>query len=407
MSRATKKCAQMVSVCVILAAVFSLISPSVATSVMPPEYYIKGVVASEIKAIATVTDVKTISVGEFNSFKVATFRLEYALTKRTPEEFKGHCRSVETAEQKANLMMGGTLHFEPRVGARLFVTVSSDGGAITSMTPATLELERVVREEPERIEYRMSNVRIKNRDGSGSKEVMTPAEIEWRKRQMEKRKTRKPAADIDDYMKAVDRHGSKLDELQGQLLAALGDDDISETNFLLKSGADPNRPNAQGMTPLMYAESKKMAMLLVEHGAVPWATDKAGDTMLHHAVTRNRAPELIRYFIAQGVDPNQRGGNDSTPAAVAVMFFYETEGGNDIPDAESVFRTLVEGGADLNLQEASGQTLLMDAAMRDDRPMVELLLKMGADRNIRDVNGKTAKDLAREMGNMDLVQLLD
>ena len=303
-------------------------------------------------------------------------------------------------------MTGGRIHFYPQVGARIFVTVTNDGGGITSITPATAELERVVREEPERIDYRMSEVRIKNKDGSGFRYVVTPEEIEWRKRSMEERWAKKPVAEIDEYVEAVDRHGSEQDELQGQLLVALGDDDTYEAAVLIMAGADPNRSNAQGMTPLMYAESKKMAMLLVEHGAVPLEMDKTGDTMLHHAVSKQKAPELIRFFISQGVDPAQRGGNDATPAALALMYFHEAEGSDRMPAAESVLRALVEGGADLNALEPGGRTLLMSAAIWGDRPMVELLLKLGANPEIRDVNGKMARDWADETGNRDLALLL-
>ena len=51
-----------------------------ADALMPPKYYIEGVLASKIKAIATVGHVETIFVGEHNSLKKVTFRLEYALT---------------------------------------------------------------------------------------------------------------------------------------------------------------------------------------------------------------------------------------------------------------------------------------------------------------------------------------
>ena len=158
---------------------------------------------------------------------------------------------------------------------------------------------------------------------------------------------------------------------------------------------------------LFRSDSEAMARLLVERGADPMKTDDKGSTLLHYAVVKNDAPALIRYYIGLGVDPNQRGAHDSTPAAIVAMYFHETDDSSRTATAESVFRALVEGGADLDIQEASGQTLLMDATMRDDRTMTALLLKLGADRSIRDMNGKTAEDWAIELGNTDLAQLLN
>jgi hypothetical protein len=159
-----------------------------AKAVLPPEVYEESMRRSKIKAIATIKDVETIRIGSRATSKKATFKLEYALTKRTPETFVGHCESVETDEQKANIMVGGDIYFYPFKGERVFVTVSKDGGYITSMTPMIEELEQIIREEPERIRYGISRVSMWDKERKSSKPVITPREREWRRKREEMRR---------------------------------------------------------------------------------------------------------------------------------------------------------------------------------------------------------------------------
>jgi len=151
-----------------------------ANAVLPPEYYKQYAEESKIKAVATITHVETLSIGKYSSFKKATFRLEHVFRKKrsktmtkvysalrklsgneTPQVFTGLCNSVDTEEQNKNIMAGGTIYFYPYVGARVFVTVSSDGGSITTLTTLTPEMEKVIRETPEKLEFSMGGIYIK------------------------------------------------------------------------------------------------------------------------------------------------------------------------------------------------------------------------------------------------------
>lgn len=387
--------------------IFALALPVTAHTVLPPQVYKKRALDSQIKAIATVTRVVTDHIGEHASFKTATFSRVYGLTKDTSQTFEASFKSIETPEQKANPMMGGSIYFYPHIGQRVFVTVTCDGGPITSMTTATEELEWVVREDPERIEYGMGKVTIRPGKENRDKADFVPEETMRKSPHMSTHLGKKDSATIDDKGVSQDTYDARQDDLQGQLLLALGDDDVTEAGRLISTGADPVRANAQGMTALMYVESEAMARMLVEHGAAPDCRDNRGNTVLHYAVVKDKAPELIRYFTALGINPNQPNDQGVLPAANAAMYFYETERANGAASAEWVFGALAEGGADLDARSAGGQTLLMGAALRGERRMVELLLKLGVDKSLRDENGKTARDWALESGNEDLAHYLN
>jgi len=112
---------------------------------------------SEIKAIAVVTMVQTVSNNSDGSFKSVTFKRDYALSPYTPNSFVGGCKTIEQAwQQKAP----GVVYFKPRKGQKVYVTISTNGGAITSYTPMNAELDHVVRKEPHRLAYHKGRANI-------------------------------------------------------------------------------------------------------------------------------------------------------------------------------------------------------------------------------------------------------
>jgi len=378
-----------------LVVIVLILSVGSASALMPPEVYAKASRESKIKAIATIVDVRIVLVGKRYTSKEASFKLEYALESGVPETFTGACKSVDTEEQRANVMVGGNTYFYPQVGSRVFVTIREDGGSITSMTPMTSELEQVVREEPERLEYGVTQVYIQKND----------------------------ANEVEPLLRGKVSSASPSSDMQGQLMVALGEDDVVGVTRLLNSGAGANFGlNEQGMTPILAAESKAMAQFLVERGADPKATDADGGTAYHYAVTRKKALELIPFFAARGVDPNLRGWENDPPLFVALEYFHESEAFTTEPvltgeppheavvkgpSPRDVLAALIDAGADINIDDSHGSTALMNATILNNVDMVTLLLALGADPSIKDKDGDTAKNLAEEMGHRHLYKILD
>lgn len=127
--------------------ILSAVLPSMADDM---DYLARMAEESEIQAIAVVSTIKYMGAYSDGTLKRVTFKRVYSITPDTPQKFVGGCKTLESRWQKRS---EGTVYFNPRVGQRVFVTVSTDGGAITSLTPVSAELDYVVREEPNRLTY--------------------------------------------------------------------------------------------------------------------------------------------------------------------------------------------------------------------------------------------------------------
>ena len=72
-----------------------------------------------------------------------------------------------------------------------------------------------------------------------------------------------------------------------------------------------------------------------------------------------------------------------------------------------VAETLLDSGAQIDKQDAYGQTALMHAATSGYGEMVRLLVARGADRRLRDSNCSSALDLAEALGHTAVAELLE
>ena len=154
---------------------------------------------------------------------------------------------------------------------------------------------------------------------------------------------------------------------------------------IVNAGADVNRPNPDGMTPMMMALDNgypSVAQYLLDRGANPHTWDWWGRTPLYVAVTMRggvdsrsgpRPPEslaFIKALLDAGVNPNpqlafkepSRGGRDNrfrddllTTGATPLLRAAQTFD-ND------VVRALLAHGALVDLPNASGVTPFMAAA---------------------------------------------
>lgn len=116
---------------------------------------------SEIKAIATVSRVQVMGNNADGTLKNVTFKNVYAITPYVPKTFVGGCKTLESRWQKR---AEGMVYFNPKPGQKVFVTVTTNGGAITSMTPLSAALDHVVRNEPQRLAYAHGKASIQPRD---------------------------------------------------------------------------------------------------------------------------------------------------------------------------------------------------------------------------------------------------
>lgn len=211
-------------------------------------------------------------------------------------------------------------------------------------------------------------------------------------------------------------------DIQGLLLTALADDDVAEVKQLLKEGASPNRlPGDSDMTPLMVASSPEMARMLLEAGCDPSARDDEGNTVLHYAVVKRQAPELIKLFASSGVSANAVADDKEAPIFRAITCFHEAKAfhvpytipgdipvsGYNGPDPKGTLRALMAAGGDIDARDAYGNTPLMIAATVNNPELLDLLLELGADESLANSSGSTAKSIAYDLGHRVIYQRLE
>lgn len=232
---------------------------------------------------------------------------------------------------------------------------------------------------------------------------------------------------------------------QQELANALIANDHERIKFLVSQGADVNKPDLNGWTPLTSAARQrhdKTIDLLVELGADPNKTDGNGVTPLAAALMRDHVAS-IETLIDHGADLEVPGQQNFRPLALAIADKkYEAakalmEGGADVsissgdegltplmivaaqtgPAEGSIFlpgstrptdlaKKLIERGANVNAQADNGMTALMIAATNNSAPMIGLLMDAGSDPTIKNDRGMTAEDVAKLNDNQEAAQAI-
>lgn len=149
--------------------------------------------------------------------------------------------------------------------------------------------------------------------------------------------------------------------------------DVEEVEALLRSGADVNAAQGDGMTALHWAAELGLADLaetLIAAGAFVDAVTRLGDFTALHVAARAGHGSVVRALVGAGADVTAR----TSTGGVTPLHYAAAAGSTD------AVRALVEGDADVDLRETVWQqTPLMFAAARGRTEVVEALTSAGAD----------------------------
>ncbi len=166
--------------------------------------------------------------------------------------------------------------------------------------------------------------------------------------------------------------------------------------ILLENGA-----NANGVTndtkPLMLAWEYKFynaVESLIEYGA------DVNVIPLTDVILQGYNVAFIEYLIDHGVDVNKKNADGAAPLHAAIQV-------NDPISATYLVKTLLENGADVNMEGYKGTTALMSASYLGREDIVRYLIEYDAAINKERKNdGTTALWIAAQNGHENLVKVL-
>lgn len=139
--------------------------------------------------------------------------------------------------------------------------------------------------------------------------------------------------------------------------------------YLLESGANPNVRNNFGIAPLhiCYHESQFID-LLKQHNANLNIKDSIGRTILHDAVQEGNNCQ-IEQFIKAGLDVNATDNYNQSPAFLTKNL--------------DTLKLLIKNGANPNIQDIQGDSILHKVAKSKNHELYNFLLKHGANKYLK------------------------
>ncbi len=167
---------------------------------------------------------------------------------------------------------------------------------------------------------------------------------------------------------------------------------IEAVNKHLDMGTDVNEKDDLQMTPLLYADTKEIAELLIAKGADVDAMDMQGMTPLNMAASAGHTG-IAKLLISKGANVNAKDNQGLTPLHRA--------------ETKEITELLIANGAYVIVKKGdNGWTPLHTAARTGRKEVVELLIAKGTDFNAKNDDGHTPLDLAIEEDETETANLL-
>ncbi len=181
-------------------------------------------------------------------------------------------------------------------------------------------------------------------------------------------------------------------------------DALSCAEILLKNGADADRKDFNGETPLLRSRSSGMVKLLVSNGADPHIRFSSGETPLLRAAQRYDI-ESADFLLKNGADPNIKTSRPNMTAyagksRIMPIDNIRTHSGNSplhlaVHEAADYLRfrysktdpqvavprlleLLIGAGADVNAVNDEGISPIQIAVQQDNKKIIKILYKHGA-----------------------------
>ena len=195
----------------------------------------------------------------------------------------------------------------------------------------------------------------------------------------------------------INRIGGRYDGAPLHYSSWRGHKDVVQ--LLLDAGAEPNKEDKKGFTPLYPAAvvgHKDVVLLLLDRGADPKKGGGHGrglNPLLGASCYGHK--DVVQLLVDRGVDPNKEKEDGATSLHLAAQKGYKL-----------VVQLLLDRGAEPDHANIHGWTPLHEASYEGHKEVIQLLLIRGADRNNLSVDGRTPLSLALIRGHADTVNIL-
>lgn len=186
--------------------------------------------------------------------------------------------------------------------------------------------------------------------------------------------------------------------------------------LLLERGATVDQRLPNEATALMIAAVQgypEIAEQLLVAGADPNAADARGHNALHAGAQFGfeqndslRARRLFDVLLKHKADPNLADSEGKTALLLLLGAHQRPGSACDPTHIGALLPVLLDAGATIEHADQRGVTALHACAMHALLPPARLLLARGADRNAADAFGRTAADVARHLGLIDIAHEL-
>ena len=169
------------------------------------------------------------------------------------------------------------------------------------------------------------------------------------------------------------------------------------SRLLIKNGANVDGKDARGQTAIFCTRSLAIVEILVDGGANVNVQDSDGRTpLMIHAEKGNK--DIVSYLIAHGADVDR---GDTAGQTALHLTVYSTA--LHISGHLSIVKILVDGGANVNVQDKYGCTPLIIHAEKGNKDIVSYFIAHGADVDRKDPAGRTALHIS---GHLSIVKIL-
>ena len=218
---------------------------------------------------------------------------------------------------------------------------------------------------------------------------------------------------------SIDVHA--LTKNEKAFIEAAENGDIETVRYLINSEVDIDAQDQEGNTALMLASQNgyfDIVKLLVDNGAYIDIKNKYGIT----AIDYSRNSEILKlfmdiapYYILNNKEILIYQSNFDNEENVKILLnngidvnYIGPYGTTAIILARSIeiVKILIDAGANINMQDNNGNTILMNVSARGQSDILELLLEHGANINIKDKYGRTAFTYAVSAGNDNIIKIL-